>query len=79
MKTPAGEVATATDLGFTPFKEQWDELEVEDGTRIRLRTIVTEVLRLDEVRDDEGNPVFMIQTQTIVRIDPPSPRPASRP
>lgn len=46
--------------------DDWNEYELEDGSRIRIKTIVTKVLRLDGFYDAHGNPVYIIQSQMVV-------------
>ncbi|MDI9609868.1 MAG: hypothetical protein QXU31_08405 [Archaeoglobaceae archaeon] len=46
--------------------DDWNEYELEDGSRIKIKTIVTKVLRLDGFYDAYGNPVYIIQSQMVV-------------
>lgn len=46
--------------------EDWNEYELEDGSRIKTKTIVTKVLRLDGFFDAYGNPIYIIQSQMVV-------------
>jgi len=46
--------------------DDWNEYELEDGSRIRIKTVVTKVLRLDEYFDAYGNPIYVIQSQMVV-------------
>lgn len=46
--------------------EDWNEYELEDGSVIRTKTVITKVLRLDGYFDPYGNPVYVVQSQMIV-------------
>ncbi|MDK2795241.1 MAG: hypothetical protein PWQ22_474 [Archaeoglobaceae archaeon] len=46
--------------------DEWNEYELEDGSRIKIRTIITKVLRLDGYFDAYGNPIYVIQSQMVV-------------
>jgi len=46
--------------------DEWNEYELEDGSRIRIKTVITKVLRLDGYFDAYGNPIYVIQSQMVV-------------
>ncbi|MCS7119363.1 MAG: hypothetical protein RMH75_04895 [Archaeoglobaceae archaeon] len=46
--------------------DDWNEYELEDGSIIKTRTVITKVLRLDGYFDSYGNPVYVVQSQMIV-------------
>lgn len=46
--------------------DEWNEYELEDGSVIRTRTIITKVLRLDGYFDPYGNPIYVVQSQMVV-------------
>ncbi|MEM0350437.1 MAG: hypothetical protein QXR27_05230 [Archaeoglobaceae archaeon] len=46
--------------------DDWNEYELEDGSIIKTRTIITKVLRLDGYFDSYGNPVYIVQSQMVV-------------
>ena len=41
--------------------ERWTELKLEDGTVLRVKPIVTSVVRIDGQYDLQGNPMYAIQ------------------
>jgi hypothetical protein len=50
-------------VGFTATAEPWTEVETEDGTRLRLRLVVTEVRRQPD--DANGRPQYGYSFQVI--------------
>jgi hypothetical protein len=50
-------------------KEPWSEYELEDGTKLRIKQTVVNVIKLDRV-SDSGVPVYFIQSQQTVSIIP---------
>jgi hypothetical protein len=40
--------------------------QLDDGTELRLRPVVVEVIRIDGEWDDEGNPIYVARTTQIV-------------
>ena len=54
---------------FQPVQEQWNEYELEDGSRIRARLIAAEVLRVRDAYDKEGNPIYILRSQNFVHVE----------
>lgn len=53
--------------------ERWTSIQLEDGTKIRLRPVVTETARIDQF-DKDGQPVYVLKSATIMTVDaPPNP------
>ncbi len=68
---PDGQDMSATELTFNPSVENWAEVMVEDGTVIRLKLVVTGILKIDDAYDDEGNPVYRVKSQNIMAVSAP--------
>ena len=69
VKVPVGpnQVADGLRVDFKPTAEPWCEFECEDGTRLRVKLVVSEVIRLDEVRSPLGEPTYLIRSQNVVQ------------
>jgi len=39
---------------------------LEDGTQLRMRTVLTEVIRLEGIYNDEGETIYVLKSQNIV-------------
>ena len=50
--------------------ERWTSVQLEDGTKIRLRPVVTETARIDQF-DKDGQPVYVLKSTTIMTVDAP--------
>ena len=48
--------------------ERASEVKLEDGTILRARLSVDEAIRLDDQYDNEGNPVYVIKSATLISI-----------
>lgn len=49
------------------------EFILEDGAVLRVKVVVTSVVRVDGKTDDEGNPVYVMQvTNNISLVTPPT-------
>jgi hypothetical protein len=49
--------------------EPWSEYSLEDGTKLRMKQTIINVVRLDD-KDDNGNPLYSIQSQQILSVVP---------
>lgn len=70
VNTPGGPVE-ATELGFRSMGENWNEYLIDDGSVIRLKLVVTEVVRVDGQFDPEGNPVYLVKSANVSAISAP--------
>ncbi len=68
---PDGSEADAEILGFRSSGEHWNEYLVDDGSVLKLKPVVTEILRLEGQYDPMGNPIYLIQSTNVVAVDAP--------
>lgn len=69
VKMPDGSEVPVVRVGFRPVKEDWSVVELTDGGRIRVRTVVLDVLRTP-LKDEMGQPVYVIRHQALVVSEP---------
>jgi len=55
-------------IDFNIVKEDWNEYRLSDGTVLKVKLILTGVLRLKNQYDPIGNPVYVIASQNAVRV-----------
>jgi hypothetical protein len=60
----------AEDMEFQTGREDWSEYQVEDGFTVRIKLVVSSILKTQE-RDPQGNPVYIVQSTNIVKVLPP--------
>ncbi len=53
--------------------ERWNEYLLEDGSTLKIKTIVTEVARLSGQYDNDGNPVYVVKSGNVVVASSPEP------
>ncbi len=58
-------------IGITSTHENFNEYMLEDGTVMKMKTIVSEVLREDGAWDRDGNPVYYVKSQNVLSVDSP--------
>lgn len=56
---------------FDVFREDWNTYNCHDGSTLRMKLVVTEIIRLEEFNPDTGEPIYVIQSQNVVRADVP--------
>ncbi len=60
-----------TQVDFEGIAEPWATYKLSDGSALKVRTIVTAVLRLEGEYDAAGNPVYTVSSQTVVQVNAP--------
>ena len=58
-------------MPFQTGGENFNEYLVEDGTVIKLKNVVTEILRLDGEYDPEGNPIYLVASANVPYVSAP--------
>ncbi len=48
--------------------ERWTEIELEDGSIIRLKTTVLSAIRIDGEWDPEGNPMYVLKAGQVMVV-----------
>lgn len=65
-----GQQVDASLVPVRSSQEPWSEYILDDGTLIRLRSVVTEVYRIDNMYDPEGNPVYQVKSSNVASAIP---------
>ena len=55
------------DLGFEEISEGWNEYKLSDGTKVRIKSILTEISSTDKC-DGYGEPIYIAQIDSIHKI-----------
>lgn len=71
IRTPDGREVEATVRTFRTESEHFNEYLVDDNTVIKLKVVVTEILRAEGEYADDGNPAYLVRTQNVVAVDAP--------
>lgn len=65
---PDGKMLPGIDMEIEESSERWSEMKLHDGTRLRVKSVVTQVVRLDNAYDPEGNPVYIVKTAPVITL-----------
>jgi hypothetical protein len=66
-----GQQVEATVMPYQTGAENWNEYLVDDGTVIRVKLVVTEVLRVEGSYDQQGNPLYLINSTNVTTVSSP--------
>lgn len=68
---PDGTPGDAAEVGYRASGEHWNEYLLDDGSVIRLKPVVTSVLRIDGLFDQNGDPAYIVNSTNIVSVSAP--------
>jgi len=68
------EAVNGEELDFEPLKESWNEYRCEDGSYVKLKIVVSKIIRLDKM-NPQGEPIYQIMSTNVVAASPPPQRP----
>ena len=69
---PDGTTHTGEALCVEESTESWNDLRLEDGAVIKFKAVVSEALRLNDVKDPDGNPVYHLKIHNVISLYRPS-------
>lgn len=61
----------AESVDVTSSSEPWANYLLSDGTTIRMKAVLTEVWRVIDEYDNEGNPMYVLQSTGIINVQAP--------
>ena len=68
-----GQNVDGDDVTFTVVKEDWNTYQLHDGTEIRVRLIVHQVVKIPGEVDEQGNPVYVVRSNNVLVVKPAEP------
>lgn len=68
MPVPKGSI-----VNFKPLREEWSDYSLSDGTVLRVKIVVTKVMRLQNPDGSSafgptGEPAYFFQSQNVVQV-----------
>jgi hypothetical protein len=63
-----GKTMDGVEVPVEESTERWSEIKLEDGTIIRVKQSVAQVIRVDGQYDAEGNPLYVVKSSPAVAI-----------
>jgi hypothetical protein len=65
---PSGQVVDAFEVPVEESTERWSELNLEDGTTMRVKMTVINVNRVPGMWDPQGNPFYLVNMTPVMAI-----------
>lgn len=53
-------------VGFKIEDEPWCQYQLEDGTKLRIRLVLSEVIRVDGAYTLEGDPLYVARSSNVI-------------
>jgi len=66
-----GQQVEATEVKFQTRKEDWNEYQLMDGSVLKMKLVVAEVYRIENVYDEENNPVYQVKSTNLLVVKSP--------
>jgi hypothetical protein len=66
-----GKEVDASPIEINQENSSWNTYLLEDQSVLKLKVVLTKAVRLDGEYDGEGNPIYMVQSTNIVKVDSP--------
>ena len=66
-----GQLRDAVEVHVNQSTELWNTYLLDDGTTLKFKSIMVEVLRIEGMYDPDGNPLYATKTQTLAVADAP--------
>lgn len=66
------EIVDATPLDINQANEYFNQYFVEDGTVLKMKLVATKVFRIDDRYDQDGNPIYFVQSTNVLSVNSPS-------
>lgn len=75
IKLPTSDGSTVdvegVEIPISKTQEQWSEIELEDGSTIRLKPTIIKVIKIEGQFDQEGNPMYVAQSAQLMVVNSP--------
>ncbi len=71
FKLPNGDLVDAEQMEAIQSNERWNEYFLEDNSVIKMKLVVTKIVRLVGQYDQAGNPIYSINSTNVVSVDCP--------
>lgn len=66
-----GRTTEGESVDFKPTSEPWGEYDLQDGTKLRMKLVVSEIVRLNGQYTPDGDPVYLVRASNVVTTQAP--------
>ena len=68
IQGPGGQPLDVVEMSFQNAREHWNEYLLDDGTILKLKTVATEVFKVEGQYDQDGNPVYLLKSNNVMVV-----------
>jgi hypothetical protein len=66
-----GSTVEGVEMDFKTIKEEWNEYQLNDGSIIRMKLVVTNIVRVPDQYDNVGNPIYVVRSSNVLTVSAP--------
>lgn len=66
-----GREIETVEVDFRVVKEDWNEYELADGTKIRVKAVTSNINRAIDEFDSDGNPLYLVKSSNVLALSVP--------
>lgn len=63
-------IVEGEEISFREIAERWNEYELDDGTKLKSKSVLAKVVRLDEY-NELNEPIYLVTSTTILNVEVP--------
>jgi len=71
VQMPNGLLVDAVEVGVSDANEKWTDVKLEDGSSLRIKSVILGAVRVDGHYDPDGNPMYMIKANQVMTVSAP--------
>lgn len=65
------EVLEGTRIATTSSSENWNEYLLDDSSVLKMKLVVTEIVRVDGRYDSDNNPMYVVRSSNVMAVSSP--------
>jgi hypothetical protein len=69
--TYQGREIETVEVDFKVVKEDWNEYELADGTKIKMKAVTSIINRAIDEFDSDGNPLYLVKSSNVIALSVP--------
>ena len=66
-----GRDVDGVEVRFRSVREDWNEYDLDDGSTLRMKLFVSDIVRLEGEYDAENNPIYVVKSGNVVVVKAP--------
>ncbi len=68
LPMPNGQIVDGFEVGVKEANERWTDVTLEDGTSLRLKSVIMGAVRVPGQYDPEGNPMYILKANQVMTV-----------